>query len=374
MSAKENKAVIKELENIQNLIYEAQMKNAFLEYESDTIFAEKTAKLKEKLGELEVPSIFTNFPVFPIDASYYAAVKKDKEGKERIFKVVLIATIVLLALYFLTHWNFLNTVSVIGIFATAVLGYFYNTSRKQYNKKKEVYDKSVEKYNKTNKEFLSSLEVFEEEKEACIMAAKEYADNYAVAYDNFLNEFLEKVEGEAEAEKRIEDIEKELYKKDIIIPEYYHLIGDIISNLKSGRAEDYKEALNIAIAEEKEENERRIRLEQEEQRNLLLAMQAEEERRHNEQMERQQREHDAAVLREQKRQNDAIIREQRQQAYEAQRQADKANSEARKQANATRQAGIAKCASCANARNCPSHIKNNGSGLTCGGYRPYGAK
>ena len=374
MSVKDSKSVIEQLENIQSLLYEANIKNAFLEHESDILFYEETAELRAELGELEVPSVFSRFPIFPIDASYYAAVEKDKNGKGKIFKIALIATAVLLASYFITKVDFLNTISVIGIFVTAVLGYFYNSSKKEYNKKKSIYDKSVEKFNKTNAEFLSALEVFEEEKEDCIVVSREYANKYAITYDKFISNFIKKVEEETEATEALERIETELSNNGIITPEYYHLIGDIISNLKNGRAEDYRDALNMAIREEREENDRRTRLQQEEERNRLLAMQAEEERRHNEQMEKQQREHDEAVLREQKRQNEAIAREQREQAYEAKRQAEKAADAARKQANATKQAGISKCASCANSPHCPSHIKNNGSGLTCGGYVPYGAK
>jgi len=373
MSENSKASVISELQNIQTLIYEAEEKNAFLEYESDIAFSEKATLLREELGVLEKPAVFSHFPIFPLDESYFAAVKKDKDSKGKIFKIALIVTAALLILYFLTDWGFLNTLSVLGIFATAGLGYFFNSSKKEYDKKKRVYDESVAKFNKTNNEFLSALENFEEEKEYCIKNAKEYSDRYAITYDKSIKNFLEKTQNEAKSNERIEEIEKELSENNMIVPEYYHLIGNIISNLKSGRAEDYKESLNLAIREEQEENERQIRLEQEERRNALLAMQAEEERRHNEQMERQQRERDEAVLREQRRQNDAMIREQRQQQFEAKAQAEKARADAAKQANATKQAGIAKCASCANSSRCPSHIKNNGSGLTCGGYRPYGS-
>ncbi len=44
--------------------------------------------------------------------------------------------------------------------------------------------------------------------------------------------------------------------------------------------------------------------------------------------------------------------------------------EALKQDRATRAAGIAKCANCANNRRCSSGIKESGAGLTCGGYTP----
>lgn len=59
---------------------------------------------------------------------------------------------------------------------------------------------------------------------------------------------------------------------------------------------------------------------------------------------------------------------------EAEYSAEVARREANKQANATRMAGISKCSNCANSRHCPSYIKNNGGGVNCGGYVPYGAK
>lgn len=363
MSVKDNKTVIDELENVQNLIYEAQRKKDFLEYESDTVFSDKMSIIKNNLGSLEIPAVFSNFPIFPIDSSYYAAVKKDKEDKEKVFRSVLIATVALLALYFITKWSFINTISVIGIFATVGLGHFYNNSKKEYNKKKEVYDKSVEKFNKSNREFLSALEGFEEEKKNCIAAAKEYSKKHSAAYDEFMNEFLSKTEAETKANDRIEEINKELLSNQVIIPEYFHLIDNIIGNLKSGRADDYKEALNIAIREEKEENERQARLAQEEQRNKILAMQAEEERRHNEQMERQQMLH-----------NQAMIDEQRKLAAKTEKMAIKSQTEADAAVRRANSLANARCHGCANYSSCPSNVKMNGGGLNCGGYKPYGAK
>lgn len=374
MSAQDNKEVIKELEHVQNLLYEANEKNIFLTSKSDEQFDEKMISLREELGVLEKPSVFSNFPVFPLEKSYYAATEKDAESKKSVFRIALIITIVLLVLYFIIKVNFLNTISVIGIFATGLLGLFYKNSKKEYKKKKDAYDKSVEEYNKTNQAFLDALEVYDEEKAKAINFAKDYSEKYSETHAAHMLAFYEKITAEEEANARIIAIEEELNANNTIVPEYYHLISDIITNLKSGRADDYKEALNIAIRDEKEENERQAMLAKEEERNMLLAMQAEEERRHNEQMERQQREHDEAVLREQKRQNEAMARQQQKQAWDEKVRADRAAAAARDQANKTRMAGVSKCASCANSKHCPSYIKNNGSGLTCGGYVPYGAK
>jgi len=109
MSENSKASVISELQNIQTLIYEAEEKNAFLEYESDIAFSEKATLLREELGVLEKPAVFSHFPIFPLDESYFAAVKKDKDSKGKIFKIALIVTAALLILYFLTDWGFLNT-------------------------------------------------------------------------------------------------------------------------------------------------------------------------------------------------------------------------------------------------------------------------
>lgn len=373
MSVNDNKSVIEQLEYVQALLHEASAKNAFLAYGSDNIFAEQSAKLKSELGQLKQPSVFSHFPVLPLDSSYCDAVEKDKASKGRLLKLSLIGAVSFLALFFITHWGILNTLAVISIVATIIFGFMYKSSKEVYQKKKVVYDESVNKYNESNRKFLAALEVFEEEKEACVIAAKDYSEKYHAAYNGFLSMFMEKVDQETEAAERIDAIKMELANNSIVVPEYYHLLNNVISNLKSGRADDYKEALNLAISEDKEDKERQARLEQEEYRNRILAQQAAEEKRHNEQLEKQQREHEAAVLLEQQRQHKEQMNLQKKQAEEAKRQAEKAASEARKQANATKSAGISKCASCANSKHCPSHIKNNGSGLTCGGYVPYGA-
>lgn len=348
MSAQENKQVIQELEHIQSLLNEKIIKANFLDIHSDERFYKKMQALHENLGVLEKPAVFSNFPVFPLEESYYEATKKDAESKKPTFRIALIITIALVVLYFITRAEILNTIAVIGIFATAILGCIYNASKKQYIKKKKEYEKSVEEYNKTNKAFLEAIENFDEEKIKYTDLAKEYSKKYTETYNEYMNAVREKFEAEEEATERIAVIEEELKANSTIVSDYYHLIGQIVTNLKSGRADDYKEALNIAIREEREEKERLQMLAKEEERNRILAMQVEEERRHNEQVERQQKEHDEALLREQKRNN----------------------AEMAKQANRQEMLGRSKCSSCAHSHNCPEFIKGSGAGLTCGGYVP----
>ncbi len=366
-----NKEIIKKLENIRDLIKEYYSLNQYIEEGNEEEFSQAVEKIKNDLGEIEVPSVFGNMPVFPIDELYFASTKNDKESKEKIFKIILIATIISLVLYFITHWGFLNTVSVIGVFATAIFGYFYSTSKRQYNTKKGEYDKTVEKYKKTNDAFLQSLEFFEDEKKDCIANSKEYAERYESAYGDFVMALADNGANMSKATERLSELEEKLSNNEIIDPQYFYLIDEIISNLRTGRADDYKEAVNLAIEEEKERQEMIARREAEERQNRILAMQVEEQRRHNEAIERQNREN---AERMQALERDRIRMEQRA-AQTAQNEVrlaqERTKRDAQQQANATRMAGVSKCASCANSRHCPTHIKNNGSGLTCGGYTPY---
>ena len=75
---------------------------------------------------------------------------------------------------------------------------------------------------------------------------------------------------------------------DFVPPEYFHYVPAVLTLLKSGRADDYKEALNIAIAEEKDAEERAQRMEEDRRRTMIMEQQAEEERRHNRMMEEEQ--------------------------------------------------------------------------------------
>ena len=342
-----NNDIISQLKSVQELLSDLNYQEFVLSYDSDYEFYQKCEQLHEDLGELPVPKAFSKMPTMPLSESYYAATLQHKQKTTKLMAICGGASALLFIIFKISKWDFLATVTGAAILATIGAAYLFNKCRKEFNAKKQEYDKSVSTFNETYKEFSVALKNFDAEKQTFIDSAQEYADKYAHAYDMAIEAFCEKTDREKAANERIAEIKKELAGYSAIPSEYYHLVNSVVSNLESGRADSYKEALNLAIREEKEEQERNHRLEQEEERNRILRQQAEEERRHNEQMERQQKLHDEAMQHEQKRQTDAILREQR-------RQQD---------------AGIAKCATCANRGKCsPSAMR--GGGFSCGGYRP----
>ncbi len=377
----QNKEIIEKLEKLDQLLDEAYELNEYAENGCIQEYGRRAFDVKLGVEDLNgAPSAFSSIPSFPMDKEEYEKVEQGRKSQKKLFLVTLAITVLCFFIYSKTYWGFLNFITTIGVFASIFFGYIFVKGKKDYIEQKKKYDDSVKAHEKSTKAFKDAISVFDSEKAQGIELAKSFAQDYKKSYEAF-NKLLEEA-----AQKRIDAMEKfvakmqEVKEYDFMPPEYYHLIGPVIKLLKSGRADDYKEALNLAIQEEREEQEAAARRAEDAERTRIMRQQAEaeerramEERRHNEAMERQQRQHDQAMERQQQQHNRAMVDQQRRQAEDARRQAEQQRRDAQNQANKTKSAGISKCASCANSRHCPSHIKNSGSGLTCGGYRPYGS-
>lgn len=374
----DNKAIIADLEEAHRLLQEALQLNAYVESGHMTELKEKATALKAQDGGLTaIPYVFTHMPIFPtMDMNVYTAQKKEYEKKQGLFRIVLIVTVAAVALYFLLLWPILSTVSTVGIMATIIIAILKSGAKKKYTELKEKHDRQMKQYSDSMEAYRSSLVEYEQERERGIAAAKEYGAQYRENYEAYVALLEEASNKKAEAMQGFIDRMEKVQAYEFIPSDYYHLLPEIIKMLKSGRADDYKEALNLAIAEEREAEAEAARRAEDARRTQIMQQQAaEQERRnremerHNQEMERQQRMHDQEMERQAKAQN----RELQRQGHEARYQAEQQRRDAAHQANASRLAGVSKCASCANSKHCPSHVKNSGGGLGCGGYRPYGA-
>lgn len=170
----------------------------------------------------------------------------------------------------------------------------------------------------------------------------------------------------------------QLFAQDILNQEYWHLAYSIHSLLSGGRADTLKEALNLAIDEERkarEEAERRAeakRLEESQRRHqeAEAAARAEHDRRMEREAEwqRQHQEAEAAARAEHDRrmEREAALQRQHQEAITA----AQAQSDRRMEREAERQrsAARARCVKCANYSKCPRSVRE--ASLTCGSYRP----
>lgn len=362
---------IKELEHIEQLLRTAVTSKRLAETGYFAEAHDKIRPIKKSVGELtDIPTLCNVSLSFPVEDTDMKKAEADMEARKKLLLPVAGVTALLLVIYFISHVDFLNTLSVIGIFASAAIGYLFFTQKKLFESRKKTYDESVAAYTRSMQAFRSALAQYEAEKARGTKTAEKYAVRYREGYLQSAQILAECHEKRAAAFKESAEALKEIEELDMIPPEYYHHVPQMILLLKSGRADDQKEALNMAIDMEHQEELEAQRRAEEERRIAAMERQAEEERRHNLQMERQQAEHDRAMERQAREQARRQEDRERKAQAEAREQAYKDREAARKAENKRRGAGLAKCANCANSRSCPSHVKESGGGLNCGGYRP----
>lgn len=359
MSKFSNEEIIKKLEYLENLLDETMNLSDYIEAGCAKEYAQKVKDYINDIDKLEgKPSVFDHLPTFPLDEKEVLEKQETYEKKKKTVQYVGCATAVFLVLFFVTHVDFFNLLSTIGIIATAFLFWQFSDIKKKYQEKKKEYEKSVEKSTKDITAFKNAMKTYEEERARGIDVASQYKVDYKKNYEEYeqlLNAFKE---------QKIKSIDEYLEKMDEIktydfMPlEYAHLIRSIIVLLKSGRADDYKEALNLAIQEEREEQAEAARRAEDARRTQILEEQAAEERRrteemarHNREMEQQQQMQQKMMLDEQRRQTKVMEAQQR--------ESSRAAVEASKNAS-MRCARCAKHDACGRARGVPN----------CGAFEP----
>lgn len=312
--------------------------------------------LKDELGPLTgIPAVFSKLPSFPIDETPYREAESTFNGKKKFFFAILGVTAVCLLIFFMSNAGFFNTVSVIGTFASIFMGVKFSTAKKAYNEEKKKYEDSLQKHLQSYSAFEAALKNYDREKEEGIKSAEAYGAAYHETFKVYAQKKGDYYREKTEAMEQFEALEEEYDNDPNFAKEYDRYLTDIASMMRSGRADSYKEALNMAIQEEREQQAEMARRAEEARRIAALERQAEEERRHNMELERQQAAHDRAM--EQQAQNQ--LRLQKQQEAAMQREAMQARS-----------VGSSKCSHCANRDKCPNTVKRNGGGINCGGYRP----
>ncbi len=292
----QNKAsAIQALEKVQDLIHQRDEANLFATtgWERETISWLKD--MREQVGRFpERPSVFSSLPAFIENDDSELARLAQKRNKRKIIAIgIAIAAAVLLYL-----GGGLLAAIVFGLISCALLYAWYASAETEYKNHKEEREKAQKNSDESFQNFRKALETYNQECSDGAKAASEYCVRYCKAY----NEVIQFIGGEMdqrrnEAEEKVKQLNGEIAANDFIDQKYLHLISDILSNLKTGRADSYKEAINLAIQEEREvEAEQARRMEearrtdalaaQEAQRTAILARQAEEQQRHNQQMEK----------------------------------------------------------------------------------------
>ncbi len=235
---------------------------------------------------------------------------------------------------------------------------------KNYNKNKADI---LAKYDSDLKAYKENCDAFTIEKEKVMKEYKEWRKKY-LAYLNEETEIEEKLKADRALavnrmfEEKFTPAKTKLdeYNNELIAEEYLPSINVIISLLKSGRADDLKEAINLYEEIVYKEKQLQLEREKEEQRRLEEERRRQdEERRYREEMsfkeeqERQRRREAEQARRDEKRRAEERETREREEAYKA-----KKSAEAQAKSN---------CHWCKNYRNCAKH---NNPPLNCPAFRP----
>ena len=279
------------LEDVQALNELLQKKNSlryFIGRGCDEETADQLETIYYNLGELpDVPSVFDNLPVFPLSEDYHKDEELKKDSVKKLLLPVGAATAVCTLFYLLFHWDFLLIPCVVGVLATFFFGNKYSVANKFFVQKKDIYDRTVEMHRASIKAFETALTNYEDEKARGFASAKDYGAEYRKAFHESVVCVMNADKKKDRALEELDAVEQAIDGYDFAPESYHEYIPTVYDLMRSGRADSYKEALNMAI----EEEERRLeaaRIEAEEKRRTaLLERQLEEERRHNEQMERE---------------------------------------------------------------------------------------
>ena len=374
----EKTQMLEKLKQLNTLLGKYREWEEYLDTGSAQEAAQDMFEIQNSVSNLPgIPSVVNAMPVFPISDAEYKKAKEETEQSAKFTFIPLIVAGVFLLLWIFTLSEFLLFLGVVAGFIWYIMNKNHKNNQQGLAKKEKAYLESVENSKASLEKFRKALACYDKEVTEGIAAAKSFGELYRQKYAQYQKVLSDYHENNENAITQISILSVEIEEHDYIPQEYHHFVPKLISYLQSGRADSYKEALNLAIEEERQDAIEYARQQEEERRIAAMERQAEEERRHNMMMERQQAAHDRAMERTaqeqveaQRRANMQAQRDRDRAEQEARRRHEEEKSNARKQANAARSAGVSKCSNCANNRRCPSSIKESGAGLTCGGYRP----
>ena len=241
-------------------------------------------------------------------------------------------------------------------------------------------------------DYAQKRQAFEYKNKEYKVKLQKFLEDYAAWREIYLESVAEEeqIEEQLEADRvaAVEKIYEERYApvqaaldetNDLITQKYLPALDIIIDLLRSGRADDLKEAINLF--EDIVYRERQLALERE----MEEQHRQDEERHHREQMEFQQAQEYQRQREEQQRQKDAERHHQEQMKFQQDQERQRQREEQQRQQNAERQrreemskqrdmerkqesAAQAQCRACANVGHCNMSIHNKTP--NCTGFRP----
>lgn len=364
----DNKEIIEKLEKLQNLLEEAEELSEYAEHGCANEYSQKISATRKSIDDLnDVPSVFANMPSFPVEPEKYEELKTLTAKHDLLIKsqkIILIVSAICGLLGFIFSWHFVTYAAIIGFIVYGVRCFKCTDGETSYRTLKKECEDSMSAHKSSIKAFQDSLAVYKVEKDIGIKTAKTFAEEYKNSAAECNRLFKEGADKKIDAMSNFVAKMEEAQTYDFIPSEYYHLINAIIRSLKSGRADTYKEALNLAIQEDREARIEAARRAEEAERTRIMQEQADAERRRNMEIQR----HNQQMELEQRRHNQAMLEQEQKAADDALKMAKRQSEDARQQKLADERAIRVMCQSCANVSHCS--LKSRLTTTNCGGYRP----
>lgn len=374
-----------------------------LESEVDHKYEDAMEQMAEAYDDMYHPKK----PTEPVKPSYTGADTQKSKAKQR--KLRLISNIGLgIAIFFILGAivgtsdtpEALPAILIIAALGAAAFvgGRLLGKKEKQVEDKLEAeakaeYDRKIATL---NNEYKNTIKAYEDECKAYAPIRQTFLNKYADWREVYLKSLAEeeKISDLLEADRQaaVSKIESEEYTpalmelaeiNDILTPDYLHAVDIIIDLLKTGRADNVKEAINLYEEMLYRERQLKLQREQEEQRRREEEMRRQdEERRYQEEkefreaQERQRRREEERRLR-----NEETRAREEARAREAEALRMKYNEQERirkeeykkhmnnlEQERKQRNAAQAQCRACAHAGHCNMMVHN--STPTCTGFTP----
>lgn len=273
--------------NINDTIAELNRADELLNryvYLGDEIDASKE-KIKYDLKSIR-NEYYPDIPKHPLafDA-LHPEVEPFESSNAKWIKISLIGIVVSLVIWIISKVSIelymLGFYSFVAAIVFAVILFLrnsnLNTEKIKYDSnvnRRALFEKCINELHDENiMEFQRSLDDFRTQYQI-------YSHKYDECYENYKQQKNELINEKDEVADEIEKI-------TVISMDYLHLAGDVSKLLSSGRADTLKEALNLAIAEERDNEYHAMKLAEEARRTEIAEQQAYENRLHNQRMERE---------------------------------------------------------------------------------------
>lgn len=337
------------LEKLQHL---ASLKNKQAEL-SQFVNKECNRYIQEKI-DLVGKKVFAKQPDAPgvrhtyVDWTEFKPTISDNHIGLYIGGLAALAFVGLIFLPIAFGWGAYFTVMAIGV------GVVFLLIRSDKAKEQKAKEQNEVQKQRLIEPFRRDMENYEAEVNHGLQQLPEYKQFYQHAVETLLQYINEIEVKKYAAQKELEECNIELAKIDFIPCEYFGLAENILHLLESGRADTYKEALNMAINQEEQRKHRekmekieRERVSEVARHNAAMEAQAQEAAERAEQM---QAEHNRAMERAAENQANAI-RQAADDAARARKEADRAARQADSDAKARAWEQCRVCAKFSGCRN-----------------------